>query len=56
MGVHVAARVSAVAGGGEIVATSDVLADAGDVATTDVREITAKGVSQPIRVATISWA
>ncbi len=56
MGVHVAARVSAVAGGGEIVASSDVLADAGDVATTDVREVAAKGVSQPIRVATISWA
>jgi class 3 adenylate cyclase len=56
MGVHVAARVSAVAVGGEIVASADVLADAGDVATSDVREVTAKGVSQPIRVATISWA
>ncbi len=56
MGVHVAARVSAAAAGGEIVASADVLADAGDVATSEVREVTAKGVSQPIRVATISWA
>ncbi|HEY4190864.1 MAG TPA: adenylate/guanylate cyclase domain-containing protein, partial [Candidatus Limnocylindrales bacterium] len=55
MGVHVAARVSAVAGGGEIVASADVLADAGETATGDAREIVAKGVSQPIRVATISW-
>ena len=55
MGVHVAARVSALAGGGEIVATSDVLADAGDVATTDVREATVKGVSAPVQVASISW-
>ena len=56
MGVHVAARVSAAAAGGEIVASADVLADAGEVATSEVREVTAKGVSQPIRVATISWA
>ena len=56
MGVHVTARVTALAGGGEIVATSDVIADAGDVATTGVREATVKGVSAPVQVASISWA
>ena len=55
MGVHVTARVTALAGAGEIVATSDVVADAGDVATTEVREVTVKGVSAPIEVASISW-
>jgi class 3 adenylate cyclase len=56
MGVHVTARVTALAVGGEIVATSDVVADAGEVATTDVREVAVKGVSAPIQVASISWA
>ena len=55
IGVHVTARVTALAGGGEIVATSDVIADAGDVATTDVREATVKGVSAPVKVSSISW-
>ena len=55
MGVHVTARVTALAAGGEIVATSDVIADAGDVATTGVREATVKGVSAPVQVASISW-
>ena len=35
---------------------SDVIADAGDVATTDVREVTVKGVSAPVKVSSISWA
>ena len=56
VGVHLAARVSALAGGGEIVATVDTLAEVGDVATTDIRDVTVKGVSAPIRIATVSWA
>ncbi len=55
MGVHIAARVSALAGAGEILVTSDVLADAGDVTTTDARDAEVKGVSAPVHVAAISW-
>jgi class 3 adenylate cyclase len=56
MGVHVAARVSALAGGAEILATADTLAQAGEVTTTDAREAPVKGVTAPVSVASISWA
>ncbi|HYU50628.1 MAG TPA: adenylate/guanylate cyclase domain-containing protein [Candidatus Limnocylindria bacterium] len=55
MGVHVAARVAALAGGGEILATADTLAEAGHVATSELREATVKGVTAPIRVASVTW-
>jgi class 3 adenylate cyclase len=56
VGVHVAARVAALAGGGEIVATAETLAEAGDVAASAPREATVKGVSAALRVASIDWA
>jgi class 3 adenylate cyclase len=56
MGVHLAARVAALAGGEEIVASADTLAEAGEVASSELREATVKGVSAPIRVATVTWA
>ena len=56
VGVHLASRVAALAGGGEIVATVDVLDEVGDVAATNVHEATVKGVSTPVRVATVTWA
>jgi class 3 adenylate cyclase len=56
MGVHVAARVAALAGGGEILATADTLAEAGDVDASEVRETTVKGISAPIGVASVTWA
>jgi class 3 adenylate cyclase len=56
MGVHLAARVAALAGGGEILATADTLAEAGDVDTSEVREATVKGVTAPIGVASVTWA
>ncbi len=55
MGVHLAARVAALAGGGEIVATAETLAEAGTVATTAPREATLKGVSAPVGVASVEW-
>ncbi len=55
MGVHVAARVAALGGGGEILATAEVLAEAGNVATTDGREATVKGVSVPVSIASVVW-
>jgi len=55
MGIHVAARVSALAGGGEIVATAETLAEAGETATSGAREAPVKGVSAPVKVAAIAW-
>jgi class 3 adenylate cyclase len=51
----VAARVAALAGGGEILATADTLAEAGQVAASELREATVKGVSAPIGVASVTW-
>ena len=55
MGIHVAARVSALAGGGEIVATAETFAEAGETATSGAREAPVKGVSAPVKVAVIAW-
>jgi class 3 adenylate cyclase len=55
MGVHVAARVAALAGGGEILATAETIAAAGKVATSEPRNVTVKGVSAPVTFAAISW-
>jgi class 3 adenylate cyclase len=55
VGVHVAARIAALAGGGEILTSADALTEAGDVATTDAREVEVRGVSAPVRIASIVW-
>ena len=55
IGVHLAARVAALAGDGEIVATTDTLAEAGDIPSTNAREATLRGVTAPVTVASISW-
>jgi class 3 adenylate cyclase len=55
MGVHVTARVAALAGGGEILATKETLAEGGDTTATDAREATVKGMAAPIGIATIAW-
>jgi class 3 adenylate cyclase len=55
-GVNVAARVAAIADGGEIVVTASTLAEAGDVATSERRTAELKGVSGAVEVATIAWA
>ena len=55
MGVHLAARVAALAGGGEILASEATLAEAGDVATTASREAVVKGVTTPVSVASVTW-
>ena len=56
MGVHVAARVAALAGGGEILATTETIAAAGIVATSEPRTVAVKGVSAPVTFAAISWS
>jgi class 3 adenylate cyclase len=55
IGVHVAARIGALAGGGEIVASAATLEQAGDVAISVVRSEPVRGVTTPVEVATIAW-
>lgn len=55
MAVHVAARVAALAGDGEIVATTETLAEAGDTPASDPREASLKGVTDPVSVASVVW-
>lgn len=55
VGVHLASRVASIAGGGEILATAETLAEAGEVATSDAREASLRGVSAPVGIATVAW-
>lgn len=54
-GVHIAARVAALAGGGEILASAETLAEAGGVATSQTRTNAVKGVTEPVTFAAIAW-
>ena len=56
IGVHTAARVAALAGAGEILATAETLADAGDVQSGAMRDESLKGVTAPVRLASVPWA
>ncbi len=56
VGVNVASRVAAVAGGEEIVATVDTLKEAGESATSNTRDVSLKGVSSAVSVATVAWS
>ena len=55
LGVHVAARIGALAGGGEIVASAATLEQAGDVGRSSVRSEAVRGVTTPVDVATVAW-
>ena len=55
VGVHVAARVAALAGGGEIITTVETLDGARDFSFSEPREEMVKGVADPIKVASITW-
>ena len=54
--VHKAARIAALADGGQIVASLDAVR-AGDASlrTADHQTVTLKGVPHPVEVATIDW-
>jgi class 3 adenylate cyclase len=56
MAVHVAARIGALATGGEILASAQTVTEAGETPTSNERAATVKGVSAPVAVATITWA
>ena len=53
-GVHQAARIAALASGGEIVASRATAADA-RFEISDPREVTLRGTSEPVEVVTVSW-
>ena len=55
MGVHIAARVAALAGGGEILITAEALEEAGTPPTDGLRSVAIRGTSAGARVATITW-
>ena len=54
--VHKAARIAAAAQGGEILASAEVLEETGrEFAATEERELSLKGIPDPVRVASLSW-
>jgi class 3 adenylate cyclase len=55
-GVHVAARVAAQGSGGEIVATTETLEEAGDVRAGPATPTVLKGVTEPVPLALVDWA
>jgi class 3 adenylate cyclase len=57
IGVHVAARVGALGGAGEIVCSRETLAftDGLSYRVTAVRSVQLKGIAEPVEIATIDW-
>ena len=55
-GVHEAARIAALAEGGEILASSLTVAHAGQAfAVSDGREVRLKGISTPVEIVSVDW-
>jgi class 3 adenylate cyclase/tetratricopeptide (TPR) repeat protein len=55
-GVHEAARIGALAEGGEILASAETVAAAdGAWRTGEAREVTLKGISRPVQVVAVDW-
>ena len=54
-GVHVAARIGALAEGGEILASAETIAGQEDLATSGPREVALRGVTEPVEVRSIDW-
>ena len=55
MGVHVAARVAALGGAGDIVASVETLQEAGPSRSGESWAASLKGVKEPVEVATVLW-
>ena len=54
-GVHEAARIAALAGGDEIVASRDTAAGA-RFSVSEPREVTVRGISAPIEIVSVAWS
>ena len=55
LGVHAAARIGAVAGAGEIVASAGTVEGLSGVAVSERRGVELKGITEPIEIVTIDW-
>jgi class 3 adenylate cyclase len=55
-GVHQAARIASLAEGGEILASQEII-EAGPISfvVSETREVSLKGISTPVQVATVEW-
>jgi class 3 adenylate cyclase len=54
-GVHAAARVAALAGPGEILASATTVDGLEDLSSSDRRSVALKGIADPVEVVTIDW-
>ena len=54
-GVHEAARIAALADGGEIIASKATAGSASQFPLTEPRTVTLKGISEPMEVVSIDW-
>ena len=54
-GVHVAARIGALAGGGEILVSTESLGDEGRFALSEPRSETLKGFEDPVELVAVQW-
>jgi class 3 adenylate cyclase len=55
MGVHTAARVGAVAGAGEIIASATSVDGLEDLELPDRRSVILKGIAEPVEIVSIGW-
>ena len=55
LGVHTAARISSLAGPGEILASAETVEDMPDLRTSETRTATLKGIAEPVDVVAIEW-
>jgi len=54
-GVHAAARIGALAEGGEVLASAETLDGLSDLQTFESREVSLKGFARPVRVVAVDW-
>lgn len=54
-GVHAAARIGALAGGGEVLASVETVDGLGTPVTGEPREVSLKGLAKPVRVVSVDW-
>jgi len=54
-GVHLAARIGALAEGGEVLASADTIEGIGGLTVGEAREVSLKGFAQPVSVVALDW-
>jgi class 3 adenylate cyclase len=54
-GVHAAARIGAIAGAGEIAAIASTVDRLSDVAASERRVVSLKGITEPVEIVTLDW-